>query len=187
MTEEKLLFLFSKMRKLLINNGKYEKMTAKVINAIKKSYFFNNNKVISIFSENNCIPLDEILLDNNNYARNTFVYPAISNDNVVYYHIESPKSLILNDNGELIPDNCFTIDINDIDTILIPGEAFDMKYNRLSCNPLIFNKVMNSAQHKVRIGVCFDCQVYRRSLPESNKVDGLLTEEGIYNYIDLGD
>jgi 5-formyltetrahydrofolate cyclo-ligase len=189
MTEERLLYLFTKMRNMLIEKGKYEKMFSRVVDSVENSYFFNNNKVISVFSDSKYIPLDKILLNSENYLRNTFVFPKISDGKLLFYHIDSPKSLILNENCELIPsEDCFAVDISSIDTILIPGEAFDFQYNRLSSEPELFNRVINAAEDAVKIGVCLECQVYKKPLPVLNpKVEALLTESGLFHHIEIGD
>jgi len=188
MDKDRLLYLFGKMRKLLKTKGKFQEKAEQIVQSIENSFFFDQNKVISVFFGDKYPPLFSLLTKNSNYVKNTFVFPKINEENIVFYHIESPNSLILNENNELIPSSdCFAIDNNLVDVILVPGEAFDNSYRRLDFDTHLYDRILTETD-AVSVGVCLDCQIYRKLLPHDSsfaEVDGLLTEEGFYHIIEI--
>lgn len=187
MNDEKLLFLFQKMHNLLKSTGKLQFLTHQVAEQIEDSVFFNKNNTISVFFGDKYLSLQDILFNSDNYSKNVFVFPRLINGKLRYFHIESPNSLVIQDNRTIIPsDDCFIIDKNMVDIILVPGEAFDNNHNRLDSDPILYDKAISESKNATAIGVCLDCQVYRKQLnTNAAKVNGLLTEEGLYYVINI--
>jgi 5-formyltetrahydrofolate cyclo-ligase len=186
MSDEKLLYLFNKARNLLKSNGKYQLFNHQVVDNIENAVFFNKNNTISVFFGDKYLSLQDILFNSENYDKNIFVYPRLINGKVKYFHIESPNSLVVQDNNIVIPsEDCFMVDNNMVDIILVPGDAFDNYHSRLDSDPHLYDKAILEA-NATAIGVCLDSQVYRGKLPVSGaKVNGLLTEEGLYYIVNI--
>lgn len=160
-------------------------MANKVMNAMVKSPIFHRNKVISVYFGTEYVPLNDILLDNFNYLKNTFVYPSLNSNEIKYYHIYSPDALELKDNILVPKDGLFSIDANEIDIILVPGKAFDFSQRRLDDELYFYDNIIENTK-ALTVGVCLDCQIYRKDLANSNpRVEALLTEEGLSHYIDM--
>jgi len=189
MNKIKLTELFFKMRKRLNESGRFEISSNKIADQLEKSYFFNTSKVICLYNHYSSVVLNKILINDANYFRNSFVFPRLEDDDrVLFYHISSPKDLIMDRFGVIdVVSDCFTIDIAEIDVILVSGMAFDydLRVLNIGDNDELYKSFLNKA-NAIKFGVCLDCQIYRKSLPESEyRVDGLLTEEGIYLPVDM--
>jgi len=189
MNEKRLVELFSHMRNSLDYSGKFKELSNLVAEQIEKSYFFNKSNTICIYNHHNSIVLNNILYNSSNYLNNCFVFPKLSDDNSVkLYHISSPNSLIINNFGAVgVAADFFTIDIAEIDVILVSGMAFDYDLNVLNVgnNNALYKSLLNNCT-STKIGVCANCQVYKGRLPKSEyNVDGLLTEEGCCFPIDI--
>lgn len=186
-SEKKLVYLFRKLRNTLIKKGRYKELSESVCSAIINSHIFNNNKTICVFKSDDTIDISSILLDNSHYLKNTFVFPSVVDGKLKLYHINSPQDLI-SDGLSVLGANpsCFSIDIRDIDVILVPGLAFDSRNNWLiEDRKLLYTKLLPKSS-ALKLGVCVEHQVYNKTLPDrEHKVDGVLTEEGIYHYIDV--
>ena len=183
-----LLYLFFKMRSVLLKSGKFQSLSDKIAERIKESYFFNQHKTICIYNHYDSVVLNNILQDSSSYFKNTFVFPKLEGKNVSFYHVPYPKCLVFDEFGiKDVISGCFKIDISEIDVILVPGTAFDYDGNRLNTynNERLYNSFL-SKTNALKLGVCFDCQIYRRSLPESKqKIDCFITEEGVYTTVDI--
>jgi 5-formyltetrahydrofolate cyclo-ligase len=176
------------MRSALLKSGKFHSLSDKVVEHIKESYFFNQDKVICLYNHYDSVIINSILRDEASYFKNTFVFPKLEGNNISFYHIPNPSCLIFDEFGiKDVVSGCFKIDISEIDVILVSGTAFDYNGNRLntSNNECLYN-ILLSKTDAIKFGVCFDCQIYRKSLPESEqKIDCFLTEEGVYTSIDI--
>ncbi len=187
-SKNKLLYLFLKMRKKLIDSDKFKSLSNKINEQVKKSYFFDNSKVICVYNGRNSVPLNSILLDSKNYFKNIFVFPQLIGNKLSFFHISGPDDIVINELGtKKVRQSCFKVDINEIDVILVPGVAFDYTHNWLNEGDNVgLYDVILSKTDATKLGVCFNCQVYGKNLPESkNKLDGLLTEEGVLYYFNI--
>lgn len=188
--KNRLLYLFFKIRSALLKSGKYQLLSNKVAEQIKESYFFNQHKVICLYNHYDSVVLNSMLRDQMNYFKNMFVFPKLNGNNISFYHVPDPSYLIFDEFGiKDVVSGCFKIDIGDIDVILVSGTAFDYGGNRLNTcnNERLYNAFLNKTD-VIKLGVCFDCQISRKRLPESKqKVDCFLTEDGIYMPINIGD
>jgi 5-formyltetrahydrofolate cyclo-ligase len=186
--KNRLLYLFFKVRSALLKSGKFHFLSDKIAEQIKESYFFNQDKVICLYNHYDSVIINSILRDETSYFKNTFVFPKLEGNNVSFYHIPDPSYLIFDEFGiKDVVSGCFKIDISEIDVILVSGTAFDNDGNRLntSNNEYLYNVLLNKTD-AVKFGVCFDYQIYRKGLPESEqKIDCFLTEEGVYTTVDI--
>ena len=190
MARSKLYYLFTKLRNSLIKSGKFEKLSQEVTRVLENSGYFNKNKTIVLFNSENSLVFKQLLLKPEIYFKNTFVYPKIMGDSVRFFLINDPNILILDDFGiKDISSEAFQVDINNIDVILVSGIAFDCDGNWLHShdNSMLYRSFLGNTNAD-KLGVCVSHQVYKKELPESlYKVDGLLTEHGIYYPVDMGD
>lgn len=186
--KNRLIHLFFKLRSALLKDGGYQSLSEKIAKQITESYFFNKHKVICLYNHYDSVVLNSILRDSTNYFRNTFVFPRLEGNKVSFYHVPDSSYLIFDEFGvKDVASGCFKIDINEIDVILVSGTAFDYDGNRLNTcnNERLYNAFLKDTD-AVKLGVCFDCQISRRSLPESEqKIDSFLTEEGVYTTVDI--
>ena len=116
--KDKLPLLFSKLRTRLINSGKFQVLSDKIIKNIETSYFFNKSKVICIYNNYNSIPLTNILNNESNYYKNTFVFPKLEDSKLSFYYISCLNDLIKDNLGAIdVSFGVFNIDITEIDVI----------------------------------------------------------------------
>lgn len=186
----KLIELYFKLHKRLVANGKFQNLSNKVEESLEKSWFFNNYKVICLYNHDSSIPIVRLLADMNNYFKNSFVFPRLEDNKVHLYHVSGPEDLVIDSFGiiDVVPD-LFKVDIDEVDIILVSGMAFDFDLNVLNIgdNEELYSNFLNKSKAS-KYGVCLDCQIYRKGLPESNyKVDALLNEEGVQIPIGIGD
>jgi len=184
MNKTKLTELFFKMRKQLNNNGSFQILSDKVADQLENSYFFNNSKVICVYNHYNSVVLNKVLLESSNYFKNLFVFPKLEDDGTIsFYHISNHNSLITDNFGIIdVGPDCFKIDIAEIDVILVSGILvsgmafdYDLRVLNIGDNDILYKALLKQSD-AIRFGVCLDCQIYRKSLPESEYiVDGLLT------------
>ncbi len=184
----RLVELFFKLRTTLINNGKFHLLSDKVISNIETAYFFNNSKSICLYNHCNSPVINKLLNNSANYFKNIFVFPKLNDDKLEFYHISSVNDLVMDKLGAIdVHPECFQIDIAEIDVILVSGMAFDHDFNVLNVgdNEELYKALLNKS-NAIKVGVCFEDQIYRESLPESEyKVDCLMTEDGLYMPIDV--
>jgi len=184
--DEKLNYRFSKLRNVLVSNKKFGKLSSKVISELENSYIFNKGKTICVYSCANHVSLSPILLNISSYLKNTFVFPKLIDKNLSYNFVSNPNDLIIKGSEVVGSDlSCFKVDNDSIDVILVPGIAFDYDNNWMNNEEeLLYTAIMKS--NAIKIGICLDCQIYRKQLPNKmNKVDALLTENGVFNSFDI--
>jgi 5-formyltetrahydrofolate cyclo-ligase len=187
--EPKLVELFFKLRKELINSGKFKILSNKVVDNIINSYFFNRSQTICLYNHYNSVILTKLLNNQDYYFKNIFAFPRLnSDDNLDLYHISCRNDLIIDNLGivDIIPE-CFKININEIDIILVSGMAFDHKLNVLNIddNNKLYNLLL-SRSNALKIGICLENQVYQSGLPNSkHTMDCLITENGLHVPVSL--
>jgi len=140
-----------------------------------------------VFKSDDTVDISSVLLNNSHYLKNSFIFPSLIDGKIKLYHINSPEDLIT-DGLTVLGANphCFSVDISDIDVILVPGLAFDSKNNWLIEDKKRLYAKLLSQSKALKLGVCIEHQIYNKTLPDrEHKVDGVLTEEGIYHYIDM--
>jgi 5-formyltetrahydrofolate cyclo-ligase len=91
------------------------------------------------------------------------------------YHILEPKK-----------EKIHEIDFHDIDIIIVPGVAFDLKGNRLGHGKGYYDKLLFTAKDKLKIGLAFENQIVDQIPTEKHDVlmDKIVTEKRIISCFD---
>lgn len=186
--EPKLVELFFKLRKKLINSGKFQILSNKIMDNIVNSYFFNTSQTICLYNHYNSVILTKLLDNQDHYFRNILAFPKLNNNNLELNHISCRNDLIIDNLGiiDVVPE-CFKININEVDIILVSGMAFDHSLNILNIddNSKLYDLLLSKSD-ALKVGVCLESQVYKSGLPDSKyTVDCLITENGLHVPVSL--
>ena len=100
--------------------------------------------------------------------------------------LPSMEHLVVGDFGILtVRQDCRTfVDFNDIDSIIVPGAAFDRKGNRLGLGGGYYDRFLKRVPQAKRIALAFDFELYDSIPAESHdtKMDVIITESEILNF-----
>lgn len=80
------------------------------------------------------------------------------------------------------PENIIPVSVNEIDTVLVPGIAFDNKGARIGFGAGYYDRFL-SQFNGIKIGICYDFQI-TENIPVSPHdifMDMIITEKRIYN------
>lgn len=83
------------------------------------------------------------------------------------------------------PDGDDTVDINQIELIVVPGVAYDRKGNRVGRGKGYYDRLLNNTK-ALKVGVAYDFQMVEEidAEPHDVKVDIVITDKGIYKIKD---
>lgn len=83
------------------------------------------------------------------------------------------------------PDGDNTVDINQIELIVVPGVAYDRKGNRVGRGKGYYDRLLNNTK-ALKVGVAYDFQMVEEidAEPHDVKVDIVITDKGIYKIKD---
>ena len=100
--------------------------------------------------------------------------------------LPSMEHLVVGDFGILtVRQDCRTfVDFNDIDSIIVPGAAFDRQGNRLGLGGGYYDRFLKRVPQAKRIALAFDFELYDSIPAEAHdtKMDVIITESEILNF-----
>ena len=164
--QEKKLLRDQFMEKIsLIPSDRKEQAQKKAFSELKEiSKHFK--LVLSFASKSN-----EINLWHLNYylaAQGRLVLPRIEGAHLTPYLVQNPdEELVLGPYKIYEPNSalCKKIEIDEIDLILVPAISFDKQFNRIGNGKGYYDRLLESIQDKMKIGVGFQEQLYDKILP----------------------
>lgn len=108
-----------------------------------------------------------------------YALPSIT-DQLMQFHIADWETLIAGSWGAGF--NVETVQVRDIDLLLVPGLAFDKKFNRMGRGAGYYDRYLESNRPKIVIGLCFEMQLLDLIPTEGHdqSVDYLITEKKVY-------
>jgi 5-formyltetrahydrofolate cyclo-ligase len=121
------------------------------------------------------------------------VVPWCNNDGELeLFHLESMEELqigmykILEPAAELRGDTKKTVDVSELDLIMVPGVGFDSRGGRTGMGKGYYDKCLEHAREDAAIvAVCFECQMFDKIPVQSHDVymDMVITEKTTYKGI----
>ena len=81
-----------------------------------------------------------------------------------------------------IRDSDDTVDVGDIEMIIVPGVAYDRKGNRVGRGKGYYDRLLSGSK-ALKVGVAYDFQMVDEidAEPHDVKVDLVITDRGIYH------
>jgi 5-formyltetrahydrofolate cyclo-ligase len=79
------------------------------------------------------------------------------------------------------------VEPSQLDLIVVPGLAFDLRGGRLGYGQGYYDRFLGRTRpDALRIAVCYECQLFSEvpALPHDSPVDGLITEKAVYGLRD---
>jgi 5-formyltetrahydrofolate cyclo-ligase len=121
------------------------------------------------------------IISDNSKTDNTFAYPRISSDSLLYYKITSNNDVHKGRYKIMEPnEHCPMISSDKLDAILVPGLAFDRRGFRLGRGKGYYDRFL-STYKGISIGVCYSFQLFDEIPIEKHdqKVDMIVTEKEV--------
>lgn len=143
----------------------------KIVKSIRNFEIYKKAKtVLTFYPSQNEPVITDIFKD----PGKTFYFPKISGDGLTV----GTGRLAIGKFG--IYEPIITSDTRDFDLMLIPGNAFDIHFNRLGRGKGYFDKFLKTATG-FKLGIGYDVQVFASVPvePHDVKMDGVLTEKRI--------
>ncbi|MEG2353659.1 MAG: 5-formyltetrahydrofolate cyclo-ligase [Clostridium sp.] len=161
-------------------SNKLQKNLMKVIKEL------NKNTIMAYYSFNNevsTLNLLDLLLSRKTY---TVILPlsVIEAKEIVPYKIHNISTDLKLSKFKILepdPNKCSIFNTEQIEIILIPGVAFDVKGNRLGFGAGFYDRFLPQALNAIKIGICYDFQLLD-SIPidiYDIPVDMIITENKI--------
>ena len=180
MDKKSLRYLKLKERNSICKKDK--KNLDKKINEILEndSDIINSKILMAYLSKNNEVDITEFI--RKNLESKKIVIPYMENNLMKTSIIEKLEDLKLGKFGILEPKNEKTIPINPkkIDTIIVPGIAFDETGNRIGYGKGFYDKFLSNLNVK-KIAVSFECQICSKITADiyDIKMNKIITEKRI--------
>ncbi|MGB9857966.1 MAG: 5-formyltetrahydrofolate cyclo-ligase [Dictyoglomaceae bacterium] len=107
--------------------------------------------------------------------------PIIKGENLLFGEIKSLNDLKVGSYGILEPQEPIDLDPEDIDIIIVPGIAFDLRGFRLGYGKGFYDRFLKDLKNPTKIGLIYN-ELIRDSLPTDDKdvrVDIVISEKRI--------
>lgn len=157
MIKKEIRKIIKEKRKLLSADEVNSKSLEIVKRFTESEYFFNSSVLMlyyPLFNEVNSSLLFEPLFNCNK----TVLLPHTKNDNITPVRIFSDTTYRKGDYGIYEPDKLIPFPKNNIDTVIVPGVAFDRSGNRTGFGKGCYDRFLQNT-NAVKIGFCYNFQI----------------------------
>ncbi|MDD2494533.1 MAG: 5-formyltetrahydrofolate cyclo-ligase [Tissierellia bacterium] len=171
-----------------LNNTVVNEKSKIIINKLISLEEFKNSKTVFIYMDfRNEVRTGEIinfLLEQN--KRVVLPWTDTANTEIVPVEIKDMENdLITSSFGYLEPkkENVIEVKVEEIDLIIVPGVAFDKRFNRIGFGKGYYDRILNrKRKNTLAIAIAYEFQVLEEIPYEEHdiKMDAIITEENMY-------
>jgi 5-formyltetrahydrofolate cyclo-ligase len=173
------------LRKMLLEErdkieNKYEKSCRIYLN-LKRLEVWKKSKIIHTYITFRSEVDTRLIINNALIEGKRVLCPKIMGNNLLIGEIKSFNDLTVGKYGILEPINIISINLEDIDIIIVPGIAFDLKGYRLGYGGGYYDRFLKNLKRPIKIGLIFD-QLIKKELPHTNmdiKMDIIISENRV--------
>lgn len=150
------------IQEFVINNNEFQ--SAKVVGA----YFAFGSEVAT-----------ELIIERAKMLGKKIALPRVEEDKITFYELSSTKSLIRGRFGIMEPPPYGHMD--EIDLLVVPGIAFDIKGNRLGYGKGFYDRLL-SGKRTFSIGLAYSFQLLENLSHDryDKRLDAIASEDGIH-------
>lgn len=173
-----------KLKRRALTDKQIQKISSVISEKIfKQREIINAASVMVYKSSFNEVSTDNII--NGLFELNKRVSVPISNtetEAITVSYIDKHEKFLNGAYGIKEPESIKKAELSDIDVILVPGLAFDLKLNRLGFGKGCYDKLLSDF-HGIKIGIAYDFQITKTVFPSPHDVpmDMIITEKRIIN------
>ena len=151
--------IVSDIRKTLSSDN-VDTMSALIFNRLQSIEEFINARTIFLYS-----PIrneaDTVLIQKFAFERNIkLAYPKVTGNEMLFYEVNTPHDLTKGYMNILEPVNGLKICNDESGVIIVPGNAFDSKCNRIGYGKGFYDRYLSKYNKLTKIGICFGFQLF---------------------------